>query len=177
MAPSRDRETLRLGFVPDEVRVLFVGESPPAGGTFFYECNSNLYRYTKEAFSIAFEAAPAASFLHTFKGLGCYLIDLCTFPVNDLDRSTRVSVCRSAVPSLADRINQLSPRAVISTPKSIRMHVFNAISDSGIEPSHWSLPFPSMSHQRRYQSELVEVLQVLSIQGHLNARIRPPPNE
>jgi hypothetical protein len=35
-------ESLRQSYRPQQVRVLFVGESPPAGGTFFYRANSNL---------------------------------------------------------------------------------------------------------------------------------------
>lgn len=32
---SEDVERLRRSFMPLRVRVLFIGESPPAGGTFF----------------------------------------------------------------------------------------------------------------------------------------------
>jgi hypothetical protein len=39
-------EVLRGRYRPDVIRVLLVGESPPAGGTFFYAANYNLYRAT-----------------------------------------------------------------------------------------------------------------------------------
>jgi len=32
-----DLDKLRLRYRPDKISVLFVGESPPAGGTFFYK--------------------------------------------------------------------------------------------------------------------------------------------
>jgi hypothetical protein len=38
---------------PVDVRVLFIGESPPSGGTFFYFANSALYVATKEPFEAA----------------------------------------------------------------------------------------------------------------------------
>lgn len=43
-------ELLRRRYLPKETRVLFVGESSPSGGTFFYAANSNLYFATEEAF-------------------------------------------------------------------------------------------------------------------------------
>jgi hypothetical protein len=38
------REHLRKHYRPDRVRILFVGESPPASGRFFYQADSGLYR-------------------------------------------------------------------------------------------------------------------------------------
>ncbi len=43
-------EELRLRYRPKKVGVLLVAESRPAGGTFFYAGNSNLVRYTEQAF-------------------------------------------------------------------------------------------------------------------------------
>nr|MBC8193829.1 hypothetical protein [FCB group bacterium] len=40
---SEASEDLRQAFKPPKVEVLFIGESPPAGGTFFYNGNSKLY--------------------------------------------------------------------------------------------------------------------------------------
>jgi len=50
---SVDPDELRARYCPDVVRVLFVGESSPAGGTFFYAANSKLYFATKHAFEQA----------------------------------------------------------------------------------------------------------------------------
>ena len=77
-----DTEELRKSYKPDKVKILFVGESPPAGGTFFYNANSNLYRNTKKAFEIALEKEWSYDFLSDFKKMGCYLVDLCLIPVN-----------------------------------------------------------------------------------------------
>jgi hypothetical protein len=55
--------------------LLFVGESRPAGGTFFYAGNSHRFRYTAEAFGYqASVAAGAEEFLTRFMELGCYLV-------------------------------------------------------------------------------------------------------
>lgn len=91
-------ELLRRRYLPKEVRVLFVGESPPSGGTFFYAANSNLYFATQEAFVAASSALEGKDFLEEFRRMGCHLDDLCLEPVNHLDardparRAARVEV-------------------------------------------------------------------------------------
>ena len=68
-------EELRHSYKPDQIQVLFVGESPPAGATFFYAGNSNLARYTQDAFAEVFGMTfdSAESFLDYFRCAGCYL--------------------------------------------------------------------------------------------------------
>lgn len=91
MKAQTDVERLRLALKPDTIKVLFVGESAPAGGTFFYKADSNLYRYTREAFSVAFglTCASGRDFFDLFKAHGFYLDDLCDTPVNDLSKTLR----------------------------------------------------------------------------------------
>src|SRR5215475_10648558 len=45
------REALRESFRPERIRLLFIGEAPPASGRFFYSRNSGLYRAMREAFA------------------------------------------------------------------------------------------------------------------------------
>jgi hypothetical protein len=80
-----ETERLRSRYLPKETRVLFVGESPPSRGTFFYAANRNLYFATREAFFAAIPHLVGRDFLEEFPRLGCYLDDLCLEPVNDLD--------------------------------------------------------------------------------------------
>ena len=61
-------ESKRREYKPSNTLVLFVGESPPANGTFFYCGDSNLAWYTREAFEAAFgELGGASQFLETFR--------------------------------------------------------------------------------------------------------------
>ena len=43
MMPNNTYENLRNHYKPDKVEVLFVGESRPQGGTFFYQGDSTLF--------------------------------------------------------------------------------------------------------------------------------------
>src|SRR5688572_24876523 len=52
--PADPRERLRQAYRPEDVPLLFVGESAPAGGTFFYQADSNLFSAIHEACVRAF---------------------------------------------------------------------------------------------------------------------------
>ena len=54
-----DREELRRRYQPKEVKVLFIGESPPARGTFFYKGDSPLFTHTQSMFEIRYAALTA----------------------------------------------------------------------------------------------------------------------
>ena len=80
-----DLEEIRDKYRPKTISILFIGESPPAGGTFFYLANSNLFRYTYEAFRLEFKQmiGDEIEFLNFFKQNGCFLDDLCLEPTKD----------------------------------------------------------------------------------------------
>ena len=57
-------EELRRKYRPGRVRLLFIGESPPASGRFFYRRNSGLY----------LAEHPALNLIYRFKPRLCYLL-------------------------------------------------------------------------------------------------------
>lgn len=71
--PLSTTEQARQARFPDQLRVLVIGESPPAGGRFFYLADSGLYQATWRAFA---QAVPAVrrtdDFLAVFEAMGCY---------------------------------------------------------------------------------------------------------
>lgn len=155
-------EQYRKNYMPkSKIKVLFVGESAPAGGTFFYCANSNLFRYTKEAFSKAFKIdfLDGQEFLKFFQSEGYYLDDLCLKPVNNLTKDARKSARNEAVYSLAKRIKVYRPDVIICVMKGIQRHVREAISVAEVElKKFYSLPFPALGNQSRYVIELTEAL-------------------
>jgi hypothetical protein len=163
-------EQLRHSYKPADIRVLFVGESPPAGGTFFYRADSNLARCTQEAFSEAFgrEFDDGEAFLRFFASLGCYLDDLCLVPVNRMDKADRKRQRVESIGSLAARIRAASPEAVVSVMRAIVPQVKQAMDLAGLDTTlFFSLPFPAYQHKQDYVHELVSVLRRLQRAGTL----------
>jgi hypothetical protein len=153
-------ERLRLQYRPAQVSLLFVGESHPAGETFFYAGNSHLFRYTAEAFGYRTgKGTSAEDFLTHFMDLGCYLVDLCGLPLNHLPARAREAERDAWVEVLADTVQVLQPKAVLSVMKGIRPHVERAVLSTDVQLSGmWHLPFPAQGHQRAYVVELRRVL-------------------
>lgn len=157
--PLKDskQEKARLNYKPKNIRFLFIGESMPAGGTFFYFEDSNLYRYTKEAFFKNFNW-PEKDFLKFFKSNGFYLDDLCQEPINQLTESEKRKARKAYEANLSDRLKEYKPLVIISTPKSIEKNVNSAINLSGLRIENYSLPFPAMGNQYKYVDELDHLL-------------------
>jgi hypothetical protein len=145
-----EREALRRRFQPERVRVLFVGESPPAGGAFFYAGTSGLFRATRDAFRDAFEGFDEAQpFLERFAGIGCYLYDLCDEPVNRLPKGRRTAH-RAGEARLAQMLVALQPRVVVVLLKSIAANVERAANAAGYANiERHVLTYPSRWHQHR----------------------------
>ena len=167
---TKEREKLRQKYLPDPIKVLFIGESPPDGGTFFYCGDSNLYKYTLQAFECVYgkQWDSSEAFLKFFKDSGCYLVDLCHEPVDDLPYKSRERRSRRrAVSDFGQYIKNAQPRAIITIGKDIWNHVQNAIKSAGLglERPTWWFYFPAQSHQVKYVEELYVALKELRDPG------------
>ena len=153
-------DALRSRYLPKQVKLLFVGESPPQGGTFFYACNSHLFRYTKASFERTLERSFNSdhAFLEYFTEQAFFLDDLCLQPVNGMKRSDRRRCCREGVAPLSKRIGHYKPQTLLITPMSIEADVRQSLSQSGHRAAVIVLPFPANGWQLVYQEKLSEFL-------------------
>ncbi len=157
---EQEKERLRRSYRPAQVRVLFVGESPPASGRFFYRADSGLYRAIRNTFRAAFPAIPEDDFLHSFQALGCYLVDLCGKPVDRLNADRRKQACRDGEVSLARTLRQLQPKVVITVIRSISANVRRAQACANWEGRYVELPYPGRwkEHRVAFEQALKPVL-------------------
>lgn len=155
------RERVRRRYRPAQVRLLFVGEAPPASGRYFYQANSGLYRAIREAFVSALPCLPASTFLEQFRHLGCYLIDLCEEPVDQLNQQQRREAHRGGVVRLSTALKQLRPELVITVVRSIAPIVKRAQEQADWAGLHLELPYPGRWSRYRtaFLRDLVPVLQ------------------
>jgi hypothetical protein len=153
-------ESKRIEYRPFKVRVLFVGESPPVNGTFFYRGDSNLARYTHEAFTAEFPVGGEMSrFLTAFRDSGCYLVDLCHEPVNGMPRTRRRIARQAGIPFLGATMREAAPEIIIVVMKAIEGYVARAAAEAALNhvPRH-VIPFPAQGHQRQYVDRLTMIL-------------------
>jgi hypothetical protein len=160
-------ERLRESWKPSNVRILFVGESRPRSGRFFYDPEENstgLSGHTQAAFSLAFRRSFTSKerFLELFKRTGCYLDDLCTEPVNKTAPARRRRKRRAGVASLRLRIERHPPKQVIVVMKGIVRQVAMAAALAGHEKVPiYALPFPTRGRQLDYIEQLTILLRGL----------------
>ena len=157
-------ETLRDHYKPDNVEVLFVGESRPQGGTFFYQGDSALYRETKRAFNEFFGEYVFS--LNRFKSLRCWLYDICENPVNDLGDRERKAEIQLNTPRLIETIETLNPKTIIVCKKKfVEPEIRNSIIMNNYceGESIFFLPFPGQGNQTKYREGLVNALGEISL--------------
>jgi hypothetical protein len=142
------------------LKLLFIGESPPASGRFFYQQDSGLYRAIRDTFRIADPAITDANFLTVFQGAGCYLIDLCGRPVDQLGAEERRAACRAGEARLARMLEELQPREIVVMVRSIRRNVEQACLRSGWDGPVLELPYPGRwrRHRERFAEGLLPKL-------------------
>ena len=168
-AGVRSRERLRKRYRPERVRLLFVGEAPPASGRFFYRANSGLYRAIRDTFLDAFPSLGKDDFLESFSALGCYLVDLCGEPVDQMSRRSRERICHSGEERLARRLRQLRPKVIVTVVRSIESSVRRAEAGAKWSGVEVALPYPGRWHHYRtvFREKLTPVLR-----GSLAARVK-----
>ena len=157
------RERLRRRYRPERIRLLFIGESPPASGRFFYRQDSGLYRAIRDTFRMIDPSITDDTFLEIFQKSGCYLIDACAGPVDHLDAHSRGAACLAGEPALARKIRQLRPAAIVALLKSIRGNVRRATARAGWSGPILELPYPGRwaSHRKIFLERLVPQLNQL----------------
>ncbi len=154
------QELLRKRYRPDRVRILFVGEAPPASGRFFYHADSGLYRAVRDTFFSAFPNLQKAHFLQSFQALGCYLVDLCRCPVDRMDKKTRERVCLAGEDGLKRVLRQLRPEIVVAVVRSITRNVRRAEDQAKWPGLHVELPYPGrwVHHRAEFRRKLIPLL-------------------
>lgn len=159
MIPFNTFEDLREEYKPDKIEVLFVGESRPQGGTFFYLANSALYGETKKAFD-EYLAQDIFS-LTNFKNWNLWLYDICDEPVNGMNNLQRAEHIHTRMPQLIEFIEDVKPKIIIVCKKTF---VENNIRQTSIMDHYndgmniFFLPFPANGRQVEYREGLIKVL-------------------
>lgn len=161
------RERLRRRYRPERIRLLFVGESPPASGRFFYQRDSGLYRAIRDAFRLVDSSISEDTFLEVFQNSGCYLIDACAAPVDHLAARSRRAARLASEPALSRKIRQLEPGAIVTLVKAIQDNVRRASTRAGWHGPILDVPYPGrwVRHRKVFLEAIVPRLEQLLSRG------------
>jgi hypothetical protein len=150
-------EALRESHRPTHIRILFIGEAPPVSGRFFYSANSGLYRALREVFKAVNPRINDANFLSLFQASGCYLTDLCSRPVDQLDDKTRRRARTAGEELLSEKLIRLQPAKIAPVLRAITNNVVRAALKASWRGEIIELPYPGRWHRHRVEfSEALE---------------------
>ena len=151
---AKKREEYR----PGRIKVLFVGEAPPANGAFFYCGKNRLLDHMRTA--VGSEHMGDVVFLKNFRDRGWYLDDFVTAPIADLRK--RREKCRDARDSLSIRIAEYKPQAIVCLLRSIRDDVEIAAYKAGSGVRPYVLQFAGQGHQTEFKKAISFILPELT---------------
>lgn len=159
-ADPDEHETLRQQFRPKRIDILLVGESRPAGGTFFYRANSNLYYATHEAYQMALGPVPSGTeFLALLRGRGVWLYDLADAPVDRMRGRPRRDAVEARISDLVALLRESRPRLVVAIKKDLAATVRQAMLDADLDTASLHvLPFPLYQWRQAYVRGLASII-------------------
>jgi hypothetical protein len=146
-----------MRYRPERIMTLFVGESAPASGKFFYCGNTAMATNMEKALATA-RLRGEGDFRDRFKAYGWYLDDLVLTPVNRLGTSQRKVLCLEAEKDLADRIAEYRPLAIVTLMLGIKSIVYAAAATAGCKADLFAVPFPGMGQQGRFHEAMADIL-------------------
>jgi hypothetical protein len=154
-------ESLRESYKPEKIKILFVGESAPASGAFFYDGSphtftTNIRKTFEMALDVTFE--DNKEFLNYFKDKQCYLDDLCLEPVDHFSPAEKNVTRAESIKPLSERLRDMNPDVIIISMKSIEHYVHDAIVLSDVTSKVVVTPFPGMGHLLQFREIVIPIL-------------------
>ena len=162
--------TQRNKYKPIKVNVLFIAESPPSSGGYFYVEKTigkdHLFRETMKALGFwpidrpMRKGCDKRPMLNEFRSIGFFLIDTCEIPVDRLQsRERRLSTVQGAL-TLPRRVKSLDPDRILIVKKTVFKPGRQVLTDAGFGNRILNtkpLPFPSHGNQRKYRTMLKQL--------------------
>ncbi len=156
-------EGLRASYRPKQITTLFVGESAPFSGQFFYDGDNSMVRYMQRATEAVLPGE--GDFLDRFKAYGWYLDDLVLTPINKMTPPQRKAEWIAARDSLKERLAEYRPLAIVSLLVGIQSIVDGAAIAAGSNARLFGVPFPGMGNQTRFHEAMVKLIPMLPRQA------------
>ena len=161
-----ERERLRYSYLPNKIRLLFIAESPPASGGFFYNPKTigrdYLFAETMRGLGlwpdhrVMLKDFDKRSLLKQFQSMGCFLIDSSHTSVDKLKNRERNSRVLRQIPRLLHEIERLKASRIVIVKKNVFMLVRPELEKRHLAAilNKKFMPFPSHGHQPEYRRRL-----------------------
>jgi len=166
-----DYARAREKYQPHKIKILFVAESPPSSGGYFYFSETigkdHLFRETMKALDLWPVSRPLRRgvdkrpLLERFRSNGFFLIDTCELPVDKLSTTERITAVRRGATGLASRVRRLNPAHIVVVKITVFRPVCQALEREGLGRrilNKTPLPFPSHGNQKKFRNNLRQMM-------------------
>ncbi len=156
---------IRKKYLPSKLNLLFILESPPVSGNYFYDETGKSTEPLFSAFMkfLSYSPTDKKDGLEHFKSNGYFLVDATYKQVNKLKGKIRDYTILSDYSSLIDDLETLSPKKnvpIILVKANICRMFDERLTERGFKILNKGIiiPFPSHGHQKKFHSEMSKVL-------------------
>jgi len=159
---------LRNNFLPDDLRLIIIAESPPASGKYFYDINGSISEPLFRAFMhdiLRITPPTKSDGLRALQNAGMFLVDAVYKPVNKgLTRARRDRLIVANYPALRDDLIQITPEKdipVLLIKKNICVLLEPLLVNDGFRVLNNGqvVPFPSSGQQGRFREIITSIIQ------------------
>lgn len=155
---------LRNKYLPAILRLIFILESPPASGKYFYDETGSTTEplFNEMMKALHYKPVDKKDGLEFFKNQGFFLIDSTYKPVNKMKGKEREATILSDFNNLVDDLEGInrhnSPLVLVKAnicrllEDKLKLRGFNVINEGVV------VPFPSSGQQKRFHVEISKML-------------------
>lgn len=155
---------LRNRYLPETLKIIFIIESPPASGKYFYNETGKTTEplFNEMMKTLYYKPVDKKDGLEFFKNQGFFLVDSTYKPVNRMKGKERVATILSDFDNLVDDLEAIngnnSPLVLVKAnicrllEDKLKLKGFNVLNKGIV------IPFPSSGQQSRFHVEISKVM-------------------
>lgn len=155
----------RAKYLPENLKYIFVLESPPVSGLYFYDENGKTSEplFMEMMKLIGYKPERKIDGLKKFKNLGCVIVDATYSPVNHIKGKKRNEIILNDFSLLLDDLNSLNKNKsipLVLVKANICTLLETPLRDQGftVKNNGVVVPFPSSGQQKRFREEISKFL-------------------
>jgi hypothetical protein len=163
---------MREAYRPERIKAIFILESPPKSGKYFYNPDGTVHEQLFRAMMEFIEIKPSSKQdgLQAFRSQGFILVDASYAPVNDFKGKARDEAILREYDSLLRDLNLLNPNKdvpLILVKANVYELLRERLGEAGfrVVNNDIKIPFPGSGRQKEFRDKLAAVVETAALKS------------